>query len=80
MNMDGSGEPKINIVMEFLSDGVVINYDKAGREKSRRAFEIKDGYINYKDRNGVQKWKVKKFSKGSLDVDHVGALMFFKRM
>ena len=79
MKLDGTIERKVNRIMEFKSDGVVINYDAVGKESSRATYKIKEGLIVYSDQRGDQKWKVKKFSKEDLHVDHSGAEMFFKR-
>lgn len=77
--MEGGQEMKVNRQMEFLSDGVVVNYDTAGNEKSRATYEIAGDRIIYIDGNGEQKWKVVSFEENVLHVDHRGAEMFFER-
>ena len=79
MKLDGATERKVNRLMEFKSDGVVINYDAAGKESSRASYKISEGVIVYSDQRGDQKWKVKAFGKENLHVDNSGAEMFFKR-
>jgi hypothetical protein len=77
--MEGSKEMKVNRQMEFLSDGMIVNYDAAGNEESRATYEITGDWIIYIDGNGKQKWKVVSFKENALHVDHRGAEMFFER-
>ena len=77
--MEGSKEMEVNRQMEFLSDGMIVNYDAAGNEESRATYEITGDWIIYIDGNGKQKWKVVSFKENALHVDHRGAEMFFER-
>ena len=77
--MDGTREMKVNRLMEFLTDGSIVNYDAVGNKKSHASFEISDDNIIYVDSKGKQKWKVISFEENVLHVDHRGAEMFFER-
>ena len=77
--MEGSKEMKVNRQIEFLSDGLVVNYGVAGNEESRATYEVTGDRIIYIDGNGKQIWKVVSFKENALHVDHSGAEMFFER-
>jgi hypothetical protein len=79
MILDGESERPVNRLMQFEPGGAVLNYDAAGKEKSRAAFVIETGVIVYTDERGAQRWKVVEFSADSLHVNHSGAEMFFRR-
>ena len=79
MILDGETNRPVNQVMEFLSDGIVVNYTAAGTEQSRASYELQPGVIVYSDTNGKQKWKLKEFDGKALHVNHMGADMFFKK-
>lgn len=73
-------EPRsVNVVMDFRPDGKVVNYNSSGEETDVATYELKQGSIVYSDKNGKQKWKLKKFGNGKLVVDHLGAQMFFEK-
>ena len=80
MILDGDIKNKspVNLTMEFLSDGQVINYSHAG-EKTFAKYKIDGSTIIYTDKRGKQNWKLKSFSGNKLHVDHSGAEMFFDR-
>ena len=80
MILDGDSQRAVNKLMEFLPNGVVINYiDAAGNEQSRASYEIQPGAIIYTDKRGVQTWKIVEFSRNNLHVDNYGAEMFFDK-
>ena len=79
MLLDGETKRPVNLLMEFLADGQVINYDRAGKEKSRATYTVENAEILYSDKRGKQAWKVLEFDGQTLHVDHQGAEMFFER-
>ena len=79
MLLDGETEMAVNRAVEFTQNGEATWYDAAGNKNSMGSFSINDGNIDYQDDNGLQKWKVMEFSGEGLQVDHKGAVMFFKR-
>jgi hypothetical protein len=79
MILDGESERSVNRTMEFLSNGNVVNYDKAGNEESRASYVVKPSMIVYSDKKGDQNWKVIKYEGTSLQVNHLGADMFFEK-
>jgi len=75
---DGSSKRSINMIMDFKKDGVVINHRKKG--KTTASYSISGNTIEYKDKRGVQQWKVVSFSPNeSMKVNHMGAVMYFER-
>lgn len=79
MILDGERRVPVNRNMVFLPSGEIINYSRDGEEKSRASYVIDRGIINYSDKRGPQAWKVIRFDKDSLVVDHSGAEMFFTK-
>jgi hypothetical protein len=79
MILDGESKRPVNKTMEFLSNGKVVNYDKAGNEESRASYTVKPNRIVYSDKNGDQNWKIKKYDGIILHVNHLGADMFFEK-
>ena len=79
MLLDGETNRQVNLAMEFLPNGEIVNFDKAGSEMSRASYAISDGLIVYTDKRGKQRWKIMKFDGKSLHVNHMGAEMFFKK-
>jgi hypothetical protein len=80
MILDGSSQRPVNQLMEFLPNGVVINYiDAAGDELSRGSYEVEPGKVIYVDKHGTQTWKVVEFNNTMLHVNNSGAEMFFDR-
>ena len=79
MLLDGSSERSVNRLMEFTTDGRIINFDAAGNESGTASYAIRNDSIIYSDERGQQTWQVKLFSGNDLQADHSGALMFFQR-
>ena len=79
MVLDGGSPRTVNQLMEFQSDGAIINYDPAGNEHSRASYTLQSGSIIYTDQRGEQTWKLVEYGGDSLHVDHRGAEMFFTR-
>lgn len=79
MILDGEKKVPVNLGMEFLPSGEVVNYSRAGKEKNRGNYVIDQGLITYTDKRGPQRWEVKQFDGDTLIVDHEGAEMFFTR-
>jgi hypothetical protein len=80
MILDGESQRAVNMLMEFLPNGEVINYiDASGNELNRASYEITPESIIYTDENGVQTWQVVELSNNNLHVDNSGAEMFFTK-
>lgn len=79
MILDGEKKVPVNLGMEFLPSGELINYSQGGAEKSRANYVIDQGVIHYTDKRDPQRWEVKQFDGDTLIVDHKGAEMFFTR-
>ena len=79
MILDGESKRSVNRTMEFLSNGNVVNYDKAGNEESRASYTVTPSMIFYSDEKGDQSWKIKEYDGTILHVNHLGADMFFEK-
>lgn len=70
----------VNRIMEFKTDGSIINYGKHEQDKADTAkFEIRGDTIIYSDKRGKQNWKLLSLTETELHVDHHGALMFLEK-
>jgi len=77
---NASSKRSINMIMVFKKDGTIVNRHKNGSMAKAANYSVDGNIIEYKDKRGVQQWKVISFSPDeSMKVNHRGAVMYFEK-